>query len=75
MAPDIAFQEAREHLPGILAARKIPIAPAMASLDLVARLVQTVEAETYSPFESLARERIDCRDEDDWPILATAREE
>lgn len=29
MAPDVAFREAREHLPGIPAARKIPAAPAM----------------------------------------------
>jgi hypothetical protein len=26
MAPDVAFQEAQEHLPGILGARKIPVA-------------------------------------------------
>ena len=34
MAPDVAFQEAREHLPGILEARKTPAAPAMETLDL-----------------------------------------
>jgi predicted nucleic acid-binding protein len=72
MGPDVAFQEAREHLPGILTARKIPAAPVMATLDLVTRLVQTVEAETYFSFEPIARERIDRRDEDDWPILAAA---
>lgn len=44
----------------------------MATLELVARLVQTVEPDTYSPYEALARERIDRRDEDDWPVLATA---
>ena len=42
MVPDVAFQEAREHLPAILKARRIPVAPAMAALDLLARLVQTV---------------------------------
>ena len=72
MAPDVAFQEAREHLPGILAARRIPADPAMETLDLLARLVQTVEVETYASFEPVARERIDRRDENDWPILATA---
>lgn len=41
MAPDVAFQEAREHLPGILTARKIPAASAMETLDLLTRLVQT----------------------------------
>ncbi|MCC6366902.1 MAG: nucleotide-binding protein, partial [Bryobacterales bacterium] len=72
MAPDVAFEEAREHLPDILAARKIPAAPAMAALELVAGLVQAVERETYSSYEAIARERIDRRDEDDWPVLAAA---
>ncbi|MBM3756156.1 MAG: nucleotide-binding protein [Acidobacteria bacterium] len=72
MAPDIAFLETREHLPGILEARKIPVAPAMATLDLLTQLVQTVETETYASFETVARQRIDKRDEDDWPVLAAA---
>ena len=72
MAPDFAFQEAQEHPPGILAARKIPVAPAMVTLDLLQALVQTVAAETYASFESIARERLDRRDEDDWPVLAAA---
>lgn len=44
----------------------------MATLDRVAGLVQTVEPETYKQFESLARRRIALRDEEDWPILASA---
>lgn len=72
MVPDVAFQEAREHLPGILEARRTPVAPAMETLDLLMGLVQTVEAETYASFEPVARERIEKRDEDDWPVLAAA---
>ena len=72
MAPDVAFHEAREHLPEILAARKIPAAPAVETLDLLMRMIQTVEVETYASFEAVARERIDKRDEDDWPVLAAA---
>jgi predicted nucleic acid-binding protein len=72
LAPDSAFQEAREHLPEILERRNVPLAPALALLELVTTLVQTVEIEAYSRFESVARERIDRRDEDDWPILASA---
>jgi predicted nucleic acid-binding protein len=72
MAPDVAFEEAREHLPAILEKRKIPVAPAMSALELVALLVQIVEIETYSAFEAVARERINQRDEDDWPVLAAA---
>jgi len=72
LAPDTAFQEAREHLPQILERRNVPLAPAFAVLELVAMLVQTIEFEAYSRFESVARERIGRRDEDDWPILASA---
>lgn len=72
LAPGTAFQEARDHLPGILERRKVPAAPAMATLELLTVLVQTVEQETYARFEALARQRIERRDEDDWPILALA---
>ena len=72
LAPDIAFEEAREHLPGILKKRNVPLAPAMATLDLVAELVQRVELETYACVEALARQRIERRDKDDWPVLAAA---
>jgi predicted nucleic acid-binding protein len=72
LAPDTAFQEAREHLPQILERRNLPLAPALAVLELVTALVQTIEIEAYSRFESVARERIGRRDEDDWPILASA---
>ena len=44
----------------------------MTTLDMLAHLVQTVEVETYAIFEAVARERIDKRDEDDWPVLAAA---
>jgi predicted nucleic acid-binding protein len=72
LAPDTAFQEARAHIPVILERRRVPVAPTMATLDLVAELVQTVESETYTRFEAVARQRIDRRDEDDWPVLASA---
>ena len=38
----------------------------------MAGLVQTVESETYTRLEDLARQRIGRRDEDDWPGLASA---
>src|ERR1700735_5026367 len=72
LAPDTAFDEAREHLPQILERRHVPLAPALALLELVAALVQTLEVEAYSRFESIARERIGRRDQDDGPILASA---
>jgi predicted nucleic acid-binding protein len=57
-APDVAFREARENLPETLGARKIADAPAMETLELLTRLVQTVEAETYSPYQAVARARM-----------------
>jgi predicted nucleic acid-binding protein len=72
LAPDTAFREAREWLPKILKRRKIPVSPGMAMLDLIANVVKTVGSETYSPYEAIARERIDRRDQDDWPVLASA---
>jgi predicted nucleic acid-binding protein len=72
VAPDTVFEEARTELPAILQRRKVPASPAMEILDHVAALVQSVDAETYSSFESVARERIASRDEDDWPVLASA---
>jgi predicted nucleic acid-binding protein len=72
LAPDVAFREAREHLPDVLARRGIAIAPAMEILDLVAGLVRTVDPDTYLPYEAVARKRIERRDEQDWPVLAAA---
>ena len=44
----------------------------MEALDRLGKLVQLVELETYAPMEAAARQRLDRRDEDDWPILASA---
>jgi predicted nucleic acid-binding protein len=70
--PEAAFAEAREHLPAILAARGIAADAALELLDLIGRIVQTVETETYAQFEEIARARLKQRDEDDWPVLAAA---
>ncbi len=36
------------------------------------RLLERVGDEVYGDFEAEARERLEMRDQDDWPILATA---
>ncbi len=72
LAPDTAFAEAREWLPNVLERHHMPVPPALAALDLISRLVQTIDGEVYSQYEALARQRIDKRDEDDWPVLAAA---
>lgn len=72
VVPDAMLLEAREQLPGILERRGIPVGPAMITLDSLGNLVSTVEFGTYAPHEASARNRLARRDEDDWPVLATA---
>ena len=71
-APDTAFAEAREHLPGILLKRGIDPEAALAVLAELAVLIGCIDAEIYRPFETAARQRLQRRDEEDWPVLATA---
>ena len=71
-APDTAFAEAREHLPGILLKRGIEPEAALAVLGELAVLIGCIDAEIYGPFETAARQRLQRRDEEDWPVLPTA---
>jgi len=72
VAPDSAFREAREELPVILERRAMPVAPGLTTLGAIGELVRTIEFETYAPMEALARQRLARRDQDDWPVLASA---
>jgi predicted nucleic acid-binding protein len=72
LAPDTAFGEAREHLPEILERRKINPEIAIEVLDELMVLIGSVDAEIYGPLERTARRRLERRDPDDWPVLATA---
>jgi predicted nucleic acid-binding protein len=69
-APDTAFAEAREHLPGILLKRGIDPEAALAVFAELAVLIGCIDGEIYGPFETVARQRLQKRDEDDWPVLA-----
>ena len=71
-APDVAFAEAREHLPKVLAKRRTPTEPGMALLESLGEVIQAVDFETYSVSEEEARKRLLGRDPDDWPVLAAA---
>jgi predicted nucleic acid-binding protein len=71
-APDVVFQEVRRNLPPILDARKTALEPAMVLLGELESVVRLVELEEYGIFEAVARERIERRDKNDWPVLATA---
>lgn len=71
-APDTAFGEAREYLPGIFSKRGEAPALGFAALEYLSEFVCVVEAPFYAPFRELASERLLGRDPDDWPVLACA---
>ncbi|MBI5721265.1 MAG: PIN domain-containing protein [Burkholderiales bacterium] len=75
LAPDIAFDEAREHLPEVLAKRgksAEAIQAALAKLETLTRVIVPVPGESYMPFKDRALARIGPRDPEDWPVLACA---
>jgi len=71
-APDVAFQEAEEHLPQVLKARNLTPDPFMSFFASLVNTIQAIDREAYSAFETVARQRLTKRDEEDWPVLATA---
>jgi predicted nucleic acid-binding protein len=74
-APEVAFEDAAEHLPEVIRKRggdDAAVAEAEIVLDLVRRNVDVVEDDAYGSLRAAALSRIEKRDPDDWPILATA---
>ena len=71
-APDVAFEDAERYLPALLKKRGKADTNLSASLEYLREIVEPVERELYGLFEAEARERLRGRDEDDWPVLATA---
>lgn len=74
-APDVAFSGAQRHLPDVVRKRggdDEAVAAALEVLETVARNVDQVDSELYQPHREAALARIEQRDPDDWPILATA---
>ena len=71
-APETAFAEAREHLPCIVARRGGDADLVIEALRLLEEIVLPISADAYEDFEAVARARIERRDPDDWPVLATA---
>lgn len=75
LAPDTAFDEARQHLPTILRARGddgTGAAAALQKLDAVMAFVTPVPASSYGSLRQQALVRISQRDPHDWQVLACA---
>lgn len=71
-APDICFADARKYIPSISEKRRLDPGPGIQVLNYLSRLVEVVDKSLYEEYEISARERMISRDEEDWPIVATA---
>jgi predicted nucleic acid-binding protein len=71
-APDVCFEDAAEYLPALLKNRGKPWSNLTASLEYLQRIIEPVQSDLYGALEDEARDRLRGRDEDDWPVLATA---
>ena len=74
LAPDVAFDDVREHLAAVLAKRGAPgaLQATLEKLIALQTAVQTVDQAEYETMKPAALARIGPRDPDDWPVLACA---
>lgn len=71
-APDVAYADARKHLPALLQKRGVPSTAALKVLDTLETVVRSIDVELYAGMQQQALQRIAARDADDWPVLACA---
>jgi predicted nucleic acid-binding protein len=71
-AADVAFDDAQKYLPALLKKHGKPETGVPESLAYLRTIIEPIDRELYSIFESEARSRLHGRDEDDWPVLASA---
>jgi predicted nucleic acid-binding protein len=71
-SPDVCFDDARFYLAQVLRKRGLDPNHGERVLTQVSALVHPVDISLYTEYERLARERIEIRDPDDWPIVAAA---
>lgn len=72
LVADVAVEEARLHLPGVLARRGLDPQLALSVLEALVEKLEVIEVEAYGAWEEGAKQRLKNRDLDDWPVLAVA---
>jgi predicted nucleic acid-binding protein len=70
--PEFALAEAEEHLAVLVIKHGGDPEKALAVLRSLGQMMELIGPEVYGGFEAEARERLDRRDPEDWPILAAA---
>jgi predicted nucleic acid-binding protein len=71
-APEIAYADPGKYLPALLTKWGKSDVDVPATLSYLQSLIERISQETYGLFEAEARQRLRGRDEEDWPVLATA---
>jgi len=71
-SPDVCFDDARHYLRQVLEKRGLAPDSGLTVLEQISQLVLPVDGSLYADYERLARERIETRDPDDWPVVAVA---
>lgn len=70
--PTFCYEELRKYLPKITEAKNLPVAPFNEAIDALEKVVLPLGKEIYSHRKEEAKERINARDINDWPIVALA---
>ena len=70
--PEVCYQDAKKYLPPLFKKKDLEEGNAIAALEELMRLVNTVDAGVYGLREMEAKQRIAVRDIDDWPVVAVA---
>jgi predicted nucleic acid-binding protein len=70
--PEYAYAEAGEHRAALVTKRGGDPAKGLIMLRAVVALADLVTTDLYGDYEVEARKRLDTRDPEDWPILASA---
>ena len=71
-APEVAFADAERYLPALLLKRGKSTEDLAVALEYLRSFVRPLSGDTFSGYETAARQRLRGRDEEDWPILAAA---
>lgn len=70
--PEVCFEDAHKYLPLLFEKRNLPVEDMLYTLGYVSTMVTSVPKYLYSRYEGSAKQRMEFRDIDDWPIVATA---
>ena len=70
--PDVCFEDARRYIPVISKERRFDVDLGLSVLEQIGRIVEQVDRSLYEEYQNAALGRIELRDPDDWPVVATA---